>query len=164
MGPKMFLWSEECWTEMQVATLLWQTKQKHTEISTEHGKKMELWMKWWQKTKERGYVDGCCPSWTTAASVYLGSLVPSQSEASITCQSEGNFGRIFWSRHKPTLRWHQTPPSPSSRCLSLSLLGCDCLTWSHACQHGQRVVCEGHSGGPRLCGQGAEIEFPRWLL
>lgn len=37
------------------------------------------------------------------------------------------------------------------------------LTWSHSCQHGQRVVCERHAGGPRLGSQGVEIKFPRLL-
>lgn len=37
------------------------------------------------------------------------------------------------------------------------------LTWSHSRQHWQWVVGERHAGGPRLGGQGAEIEFPRLL-
>lgn len=38
------------------------------------------------------------------------------------------------------------------------------LTWSHSRQHWQRVVGERHAGGPRLGGQGAEIEFPQLLM
>lgn len=37
------------------------------------------------------------------------------------------------------------------------------LTWSHSCQHRQRVVCERHAGGPRLGSQGVEIKLPRLL-
>lgn len=38
------------------------------------------------------------------------------------------------------------------------------LTWSNSRQHWQWVVGERHAGGPRLGGQGAEIEFPRLLM